>query len=188
MGPAADSVWASQWRLDFLPVLGAALVILGAKLLLIERFGANVPFWDQWDAEAALLYKPYLEGTLGWADLFAAHNEHRIFWTRILSLGLLELNGVWSPRLQMLANAILHAAILGLLLSWFSRGLGAGRRPPRGIVLDMDSSVSPTYGDQEGTACNGHFACTCYHPLFVFNQQESCKRRLANRSSTNTSG
>jgi hypothetical protein len=34
----------------------------------------------------------------------------------------------------------------------------------------MDSSVSPTHGDQEGTAYNGHFACTCYHPLFVFNQ------------------
>ncbi len=37
-------------------------------------------------------------------------------------------------------------------------------------MLDMDSSVSPTYGDQEGTAYNGHFACTCYHPVFVFNQ------------------
>jgi hypothetical protein len=21
-----------------------------------------------------------------------------------------------------------------------------------------------------GTACNGYFACTCYHPLFLFNQ------------------
>ncbi|OYY40117.1 MAG: hypothetical protein B7Y08_21165 [Rhodospirillales bacterium 24-66-33] len=44
-----------------------------------------------------------------------------------------------------------------------------GRRSLRSIVLDMDSSVSPTHGDQEGTAYNGHFACTCYHPLFVFN-------------------
>jgi hypothetical protein len=34
----------------------------------------------------------------------------------------------------------------------------------------MDSSVSETYGDQEGSAYNGHFACTCYHPLFCFNQ------------------
>ena len=42
------------------------------------------------------------------------------------------------------------------------------RKPPKIIVLDMDSSVSPTYGDQEGTAYNGHFGCTCYHPLFVF--------------------
>jgi hypothetical protein len=45
-----------------------------------------------------------------------------------------------------------------------------GRRPPRGIVLDMDSSVSPTHGEQELSVWNGHFACTCYHPLFVFNQ------------------
>jgi hypothetical protein len=44
------------------------------------------------------------------------------------------------------------------------------RRTPKTIVLDMDSSESPTYGEQEGSAYNGHFACTCYHPLFVFNQ------------------
>jgi hypothetical protein len=44
------------------------------------------------------------------------------------------------------------------------------RRPVKGIVLDMDSSVSPTFGEQEGSAYNGHFGCTCYHPLFVFNQ------------------
>jgi hypothetical protein len=40
------------------------------------------------------------------------------------------------------------------------------RRWPRVIVLDMDSSESPTYGEQEGSAYNGHFGCTCYHPLF----------------------
>ena len=45
-----------------------------------------------------------------------------------------------------------------------------GRRPPRGILLDMDSSVSPTHGEQENSVWNGHYGCTCYHPLFVFNQ------------------
>jgi hypothetical protein len=44
------------------------------------------------------------------------------------------------------------------------------RHPPKMIILDMDSSVSPTHGEQEGTAYNGHFGCTCYHPLFLFNQ------------------
>ena len=34
----------------------------------------------------------------------------------------------------------------------------------------MDSSVSPTHGEQEMSIWNGHYACTCYHPLFVFNQ------------------
>ena len=47
----------------------------------------------------------------------------------------------------------------------------------------MDSSESPTYGDQEGSAYNGHFGCTCYHPLFVFNQLgdvERCVLRSGN--------
>src|SRR5256885_16823300 len=38
------------------------------------------------------------------------------------------------------------------------------RRPPKTIVLDMDSSESPTYGDQEGSAFNGHFSCSCHKP------------------------
>ena len=57
------------------------------------------------------------------------------------------------------------------------------RRPPRIIVLDMDSSESPTYGEQEGSAHNGHFGCMCYHPLFVFNQLgdvERCALRSGN--------
>jgi hypothetical protein len=57
------------------------------------------------------------------------------------------------------------------------------RRPPKIIVFDMDSSESPTYGEQEGSAYNGHFGCTCYHPLFVFNQfgdVERCTLRPGN--------
>jgi hypothetical protein len=44
------------------------------------------------------------------------------------------------------------------------------------IVLDMDSSESPTYGDQEGSAYNGHVGCTRSHPLFVFNQHDDVER------------
>ena len=44
------------------------------------------------------------------------------------------------------------------------------RQPLKELILDMDSSVSETYGEQEGSAYNGHFSCTCYHPLFLFNQ------------------
>ncbi len=59
----------------------------------------------------------------------------------------------------------------------------ADRRPPRGIVLDMDSSVSQTHGWQENSVWNGHYECTCYHPLFVFNQfgdLERCSLRPGN--------
>jgi len=44
------------------------------------------------------------------------------------------------------------------------------------VVLDLDSSVSPTHGDQESSVWNGHFGCTCYHPLFVFNQDGDLER------------
>src|SRR5919202_1898676 len=57
------------------------------------------------------------------------------------------------------------------------------RRTERVIVLEMESSVSPTYGEQEGSAYNGRFGCTCYHPLFVFNQfgdLERCALRPGN--------
>ena len=42
----------------------------------------------------------------------------------------------------------------------------------------MDSSVSETYGNQEGSAYNGYFECTCYHPLFCFNQYGDLERYL----------
>ena len=46
------------------------------------------------------------------------------------------------------------------------------------LVLDMDSSDSPTFGQQEGSTFNGHFGFTCYHPLFVFNQFGDLERAM----------
>lgn len=60
------------------------------------------------------------------------------------------------------------SALVDLSDQWIDRV--HDRRPPRGILLDMDSSVSPTHGEQENSVWNGHYDCTCYHPLFVFNQ------------------
>jgi hypothetical protein len=59
----------------------------------------------------------------------------------------------------------------------------AKHRSRKRVVLDMDSSVSRTHGDQESSVWNGHFSCTCYHPLFVFNQfgdLERCVLRPGN--------
>jgi hypothetical protein len=52
------------------------------------------------------------------------------------------------------------------------------RKPKREIILDLDSSVSETYGRQEGSAYNGHFRCSCYHPLFCFNQFGDLERAM----------
>lgn len=88
-------------------------VIVISKIIMITTLVNATPVLDQWDAEAHYLYKPWLEGTLSWSDLFAAHNEHRIFFTRLMDLVLFEINNkIWDSNLQMLVNAVLHTATL----------------------------------------------------------------------------
>ena len=82
---------------------------------------------------------------------------------------------------EVLATDQNLAALTELSGQWIDRV--HDRRQPKMIILDMDSSVSPTHGEQEGTAYNGHFGCTCYHPLFLFNQfgdLERCSLRPGN--------
>jgi hypothetical protein len=45
---------------------------------------------------------------------------------------------------------------------------------PQRVVLDMDSTEIPVYGEQEHAAYNGHFESTCYHPLLLFNGEGDC--------------
>ena len=82
---------------------------------------------------------------------------------------------------EVMTQADNLGALVSLSGMWIDRV--AERRSMKAVMLDMDSSVSPTFGDQEGTAYNGHFGCTCYHPLFVFNQLgdlERCALRSGN--------
>jgi hypothetical protein len=82
---------------------------------------------------------------------------------------------------ELLARGVNVKALTDMSGAWINRV--HGRRPPKMIILDMDSSVSPTHGEQEGTAYSGQFGCTCYHPLFVFNQfgdLERCSLRPGN--------
>src|ERR671912_2089665 len=82
---------------------------------------------------------------------------------------------------EVLTQAANLAALTDLSGRWID--LVHARRPVKGLVLDMGSSVSPTFGEQDGTADNGHFGCPCYHPLFVFTQfgdLERCALRPGN--------
>ena len=45
--------------------------------------------------------------------------------------------------------------------------IGAQQR----IVLDMDSTEIPVYGQQKNSAYKSHFESTCYHPLLLFNRE-----------------
>lgn len=105
------------------------VVLLVMKFQLIAFYGNATPYWDQWDAEAGLLYRPWLEGDYDWKLLFSPHNEHRILTTRLLALALLELGGqTWNPLLQMKVNAVLHVGAICVLLYFLSKVIRGGYR------------------------------------------------------------
>ena len=75
-----------------------------------------------------------------------------------------------QPTLSRLENAVdskacyrLALALLGTYLCERERG---GR--PKHILLDLDSTADPTYGEQEGTAYHGYYRQHMYHPLLIF--------------------
>ncbi len=117
--------------------------VLAAKLALVDRFPMPVPFWDQWDGEAMTLYLPFANGGLNWRVMFALHNEHRIFFSRVLALVLLAINGQWDPQLQILTNAVMHAltAVLLTAMIW----IAAGRRRLPAIVLVAALVFAPPF-------------------------------------------
>jgi hypothetical protein len=111
-------------KLSIICGISFLFLFLLIKIYIIYRYGNLVPYWDQWDSEAADLYPKWINGNLKFVDLLAPHNEHRIFTQRVLNLLLFELNArVWNPMLQMYVNAFLHTISLATLLYFFSKSL-----------------------------------------------------------------
>lgn len=57
------------------------------------------------------------------------------------------------------------AAIERLFVDLF---LDAHAEPPVRIVIDLDATDDPLYGEQEGRHFHGYYDCYCYLPLYVF--------------------
>ena len=128
-------------------------------------FGRLAGYEDVNDAER-LRYDPTMRWIVGGkaaVGCSASASQMGRFETRLLTVeknltALSDMSGQWIDKVQ-------------------------ARRSTGRILLDMDSSVSPTHGEQENSVWNGHFECTCYHPLFVFNQfgdLERCALRPGN--------
>jgi hypothetical protein len=131
-------------------------IILGARLWLISGYGSALPILDQRDAEDAYLFKPWLENTLRWPDLFSPHNEHRIVFSRLLALGLLAANGQWDALLEMTANAMLCGLIgLGIAGALLKR-LGNEYRTP--VLVAVTLWLALPYASKNTVwAFNPHF-------------------------------
>jgi Transposase DDE domain group 1 len=82
------------------------------------------------------------------------------------TLNRLELTPAGSP-LQERYHKITYAAeaLDGLLVDLF---VEAYQEPPAEIVLDLDATDTPLYGEQEGRFFHGYYGHYCYLPLYIF--------------------
>jgi hypothetical protein len=109
-------------------VLACIGFIFGARLWVIGFAGSATPFWDEWDAGAAFLFKPLVEHRLTFDDLFMLQNEHHVLFSRMLMVGLYWIAGYWDVVLQMLINAAIQALVVALIAARLARIVSAPRQ------------------------------------------------------------
>ncbi len=103
---AGNSVAWQRWLLIGIVLL----LVFSVRGWVVSSFGSQMPYWDQWGGESGLLVKA-AAGELGFNDLFAPHNEHRLVISRLVWLAVFFLNdGQWNN----LANLYVLAGLAGI--------------------------------------------------------------------------
>jgi len=93
--------WAKQGVALLLPLLPVLYVVT-----LIARYGVDVPYADEFTL-APLLVKAH-QHTLTLSDLFAQHNEHRYFFTKLLFIAI-SFTAQGNLRAEMFFSVVLTA-------------------------------------------------------------------------------
>lgn len=97
--------------------VAAAIIVVTAvvfRSVWISLYGVDIPFWDQW-AQITTQLADLKQGTWHYHDYWAAHNEHRILFTRLISMVLFEIDDrVWSNLVEAYANTFIYGTTLAL--------------------------------------------------------------------------
>lgn len=106
---------ATKSRLRYRAALtyGLAGIPIIFLLVMLVRLSVNVPFWDQWDLVAKI--ENLRQGKLLVSDFWEQHNEHRLFFPRIVMLGLAVITN-WDTRYEVASSVVFAVASFGLLL------------------------------------------------------------------------
>lgn len=104
--------------MKFKPALFLTVTFLPPIILsiLIFKYYAGVPFWDEWDF-IGLLQKFY-PGNINISDLWSYHNEHRPFFPRLILLGMALLTG-YRILPELIVNLIIAIGIFVSLIYIF---------------------------------------------------------------------
>lgn len=104
-------------------------VVLAAPvyiLVMVCQYGSPVPYWDQWEFVPTLEKMHAHQLTL--ADIWQQHNEHRIFFPRLVMVSLAAATG-WNIWYELAANYV-TACLTFILLFMMLRKTFAEGVPP----------------------------------------------------------
>lgn len=91
-------------------VTGLPIAMLAVQLAVLS---VDAPFWDQW-IYADLLKKLHT-GTLAFNDLWHQHNEHRIFFPKLIQLAVAAITN-WNVRFEIIMNMLAALGAYGLMV------------------------------------------------------------------------
>ncbi len=127
---------------------------------------------------ADLLRQSIYSGLAGYEDVNDAERFSQDPTFRLIgSRKIWERGAALTSRLQSFETEVLTQEENLAGLAALNRELIARAEAidsPARVVLDMNSTKIPVYGEQEQSAYNGHFESTCYHPLLLFNREGDC--------------
>lgn len=88
-----------------------------AILLLITNYSINIPYMDQWNGMTELI-SAMKNGSLDFNCFWAQHNEHRIFFPKLIMVALADLSG-WNVILEQYFSLFLQICTLFILLDLY---------------------------------------------------------------------
>ncbi|BDG07176.1 hypothetical protein [Anaeromyxobacter paludicola] len=159
--PAGRSGGARGGALTLLTTVSAALVAclpaLGAALY-VARSTVDVPYYDQW--RFVPLLQKLADGTLGWSDLTAQHDGHRVILARLVTLASARFAG-WNNLVEVWAGFACLAATAGLLLRCHWR-TAPPDRPPAWRLLSALPFLSALFSLRQWENLLAPWAATAY--------------------------
>ena len=108
-------------RYAFILIIIAIAVPALLTLVYIVKNGVNVLYWDEWST--APFFDKLYTGHFSFADLFALHNEHRVFFPYLIIM-LLGVLTHYNTIIEMYFSWFLLCIIVGLLFKVYTQHFG----------------------------------------------------------------